>query len=233
MKYENDVLFLLAQNRFNDSRSYYEEHKLELKQKATVPTRQIAEELLDQLSEIDIKMNLNPVKMVSRIVRDTRFSKNKTLYRDCVWCRFMRDKNEWRYHSCMWFEFSPRDFTQGVAFFRCHPSVMAQFRKTLQDPQKAKQFKKAIASAEKFGAIGYVEQYKREKEGSENIEDKLKPYYNAKEFYFLKSTKELEILFDGSLVSELEIGIKAFEPMYKFLLDITEEMIAKKLIDEN
>lgn len=228
IKYENDVLFLLAQNKFNDSRSFYEEHKLELKQKATVPTRNLASQLSEQLMNIDNKMNLNPVKMVSRIVRDTRFSKNKTLYRDCVWCRFMRAKNEWRYHSCMWFEFSPMYYDLGVGFFRCDPTLMARFRKTLLDPQKRQQFKKAILSLEKYGAIGYVEQYKREKENTDQIEEKLKAYYNAKKFYFLKSSENLEILFNGNLLGEIQTGIKAFEPMYKFLLEITEKIIEEK-----
>lgn len=228
IKYENDTLFLLAQNQFNDSRSFYEQHKQQLKQKATVPTRNLAAQLNEQLIKIDPKMNLTPTKMVSRIVRDTRFSKNKTLYRDCVWCRFMRPKNEWRYHSCMWFEFSPRYYDLGVGFFRCDPTLMARFRKTLQDPKNQNQFKKAIKSLEKFGAIGYVQQYKREKEGAELIEEQLKMYYNAKSFYFLKSSTDLEILFNGELLSEVEAGIKAFEPMYKFLLQITEKIIEEK-----
>ena len=32
---------LLSENRFNDSKAFYEEHKEELKQLATIPMRQI------------------------------------------------------------------------------------------------------------------------------------------------------------------------------------------------
>ena len=37
-----DALFMMADNRFRNSKAYYDEHKEELKAKMTVPMRQIA-----------------------------------------------------------------------------------------------------------------------------------------------------------------------------------------------
>lgn len=63
---------LLSENRFNDSKAFYEEHKEELKQLATIPMRQIVLDLAEMMTELDDKMYTDPVYTVSRIRRDTR-----------------------------------------------------------------------------------------------------------------------------------------------------------------
>ena len=69
-----DALFMLADNRFRNSKAYYDEHKEELKTKITVPMRQIAGLLSEEMLALDPMMNTIPTKMVSRIRRDTRFT---------------------------------------------------------------------------------------------------------------------------------------------------------------
>lgn len=63
---------LLSENRFNDSKAFYEEHKEELKQLATIPMRQIVLDLAEMMTQLDDKMYTDPVYTVSRIRRDTR-----------------------------------------------------------------------------------------------------------------------------------------------------------------
>ena len=70
---------LLSENRFNDSKAFYEEHKEELKQLATIPMRQIVLDLAEMMTELDDKMYTDPVYTVSRIRRDTRRSKTVPL----------------------------------------------------------------------------------------------------------------------------------------------------------
>lgn len=223
-KFDDDTLFLLAENQFNDSKDYYESVKETLKNKATVPMRQICADLSDQLFEIDHQMNLIPTKMVSRIRRDTRFSKNKNLYRSNMWAMFMRDKNKWRYKPCMWFEMMPGGYDIGVGLFNCEPAMMEKFRQTvLGNP---KQFRKAVQSALEAGAVPDCELYKKPKPG--NVPDDLKPYYNAKYIYFIRHSGDLSPLFDGSVIDELRKTVDAFAPMYRLLLKATEQMTAEK-----
>ena len=58
-----DTLFLLAQNRFENSRDFYESHKEEIKQGITIPLRVIAGSMNELMFSIDEMMNLEPVKM--------------------------------------------------------------------------------------------------------------------------------------------------------------------------
>ena len=76
-----ETIELLSLNRFNDSKAFYEEHKEELKQGATVPMRQMVLDLSDLLSDLDPLMDTDPTYIVSRIRRDTRRSKSKLVSR--------------------------------------------------------------------------------------------------------------------------------------------------------
>ena len=86
---------LLCLNRFNDSKEFYEEHKLELKEGITVPMRQIVLDLSGLMYEIDDKMFTDPVRCVSRIYRDTRGNRSKIKYRENMWLMLRRYKNEY------------------------------------------------------------------------------------------------------------------------------------------
>ena len=75
---------LLCLNRFNDSKEFYEEHKLELKEGITVPMRQIVLDLSGLMYDIDDKMLTDPLRSVSRIYRDTRGNRSKIKYREDI-----------------------------------------------------------------------------------------------------------------------------------------------------
>lgn len=83
---------LLCLNRFNDSKEFYEEHKLELKDGITVPMRQIVLDLSGLMYDIDDKMLTDPVRSVSRIYRDTRGNRSKIKYRENMWLMLRRYK---------------------------------------------------------------------------------------------------------------------------------------------
>ena len=75
--FDPNGFMLLEMNKFNDSRDFYESVKEDIKRMSIIPMRQLCSDLSDELLRIDPKMNLIPTKMVSRVRRDTRYSKNK------------------------------------------------------------------------------------------------------------------------------------------------------------
>lgn len=222
--FDRDTFLMLAENRFNDSKPYYDSIKETLKQKAIVPMREICSDLAPLLFEIDNQMNLIPVKMVSRIRRDTRRAKNMNMYRDNIWCMFMRHKYEWNYQPCMWFEVMPGCYSIGVGMFRTDTSYLEKYREIFEKNQK--EFKAAMKSAFSVGAADVLERYSKDKPG--DVQKELVDYYNAKSLYFIKTSFDLEPLFDGSVIEELRETVKAFAPMYNFFLKVTEKMISEK-----
>lgn len=220
-----DIFLLLELNRFNDSKDFYESVKDEIKKKAIEPMRSLAADISDELYNIDEKMNLVPSKMVSRIRRDTRFSKNKNLYRSNVWCMFMRDKHQWSYQPCMWFEYYPECYSYGVGMFRTDADYLQCFREYLSLHQN--EFLEAIRFIELTGAVCEIESYKKDKPGTENIIPELRKFYNCKNIWFVYYNSDMKKLIDGSIKTELIYAVRAFAPFYRFLLNVTEKMYEK------
>ena len=223
--FDRNIFTLLEINKFNDSKTFYDSVKEEIKQGAIIPMRNLASDLSEELFRIDDKMNLIPSKMVSRIRRDTRFSKNKDLYRANVWCMFMRDKHQWERQPCMWFEFYTDSYNYGIGTFRTDALFQEYFREHLVENQA--KFKEALRILSLTGATAEIESFKRNKPGIERVDDELKKYYNAKSIFFIYSSSEMEKLIDGSIKEELIYALRAFAPLYSFFAEITDKIIAE------
>ena len=55
----------------------------------------------------------------------------------------------------------------------------------------------------------------------------MKIFYNAKDFGYTYHSSDMQKLIDGSVIEELTYALRAFEPMYKFLSEITDDLVAK------
>ncbi len=214
-----DILFLASQNRFENSRMFYEEHKQELKDGFTIPMRQIAAEIVPQIYEIDDKVMTDPVKMVSRFFRDTRYSKDKHLYRDNLWIMFMRNKHEWQHYPCMWFEVTQNYWSFGVGMFWVDATYLGLYRKALLE--RPQEFLKAVADAKKTGAMYCPEFYKKPKPGDPIPE--IEPYYHIKDLCFIAQRTDFETLENDKLIDELKEVYQNFSGMYTFLKSIADE----------
>ena len=219
-----DALFLLARNRFENSRDFYESHKEEIKQGIIMPLRAIAAEMGSLMFSIDSMMNLDPVRMVSRVRRDTRFSKDMHLYRDNLWVMFMRPKQEWYMYPCMWFEVRQECFSYGVGGYYMPPALLEVYRKHLINNEK--EFVSAVKSLRKAGAQFSGETYKKPKPGSPS--PAVLPYYNVKELYFSVTRTDFEVLKTDAIIDDLKKAYKAFAPLYKFLLKVSDDYMAEK-----
>ncbi|MBR4766273.1 MAG: DUF2461 domain-containing protein [Clostridia bacterium] len=220
MKYDGisaEARLLLSENRFRDSKDFYDENKEKIKQTATVPMRQIAAIIGEQLSSVDPQMCTDPVKMVSRVRRDTRFTKDQHLYRENMWVMFMRSKYDWPQYPCMWFEFTPRSYSLGVGLFMQTPALLEYWRKTIRE--NTDEFRKAVKSVEKTGAVIDGEQYKKPKDG---CPEGLEKYYNCKSVYWIIYSQNLNELEDETIINKLQNYNSYFIPMYKYMLKVSD-----------
>ena len=217
-----DALFLMQLNRFNDSKSFYEKNKEKIKRGVTVPMRQIAAALSEDMLDIDPMMNTDPVKMVSRVRRDTRYTKDKRLYRENMWIMFMRPKHEWRMYPCMWFEVTPQSWFCGVGTYDAPAGLMEVFRSNIV--RREDEFSAAAESALSIGAEYSAELYKRPKPGCPKG---LERYYNAKHMGFLFKSTDMSALEDSGLIEILREKYKHYAPMYQFLKSVSDEYISK------
>lgn len=212
------ALWLLAENRFQNSKEFYESKKPAIKEQVIIPMQQICAALADTMAKIDGKISVIPSRMVSRIRRDTRFTKDKTLYREHVWATFMRSKKEFPCAPCFWFEITPQGYTFGVGHYATTPQLMQAYRAAiLADPAG---FRKAVRRAEKAGFAFGGESYKKDRPG--DVPEDLRAYYNRKDAFVCRENPNLPPLADAGIIDELRAGFQELTPLYRFLLKVSE-----------
>jgi len=216
-------LHLLAQNKFENSKDFYEAHKARLKTLVFAPLQQIVDDLADDFIGLDPKMNLLPGRVISRARRDTRFSKEKHLYRDNIWITFTRPKEEPMLWPCMWFEVKPEtnEWNAGVCIYGATPAYMQFVRTRIQNDAEA--FLAAANITIAAGAVMLPEPYKKEK--YPDAPENLKAYLNAKSFIFMYTSNDLELLARPALIDELRRLYAAYGAMYNWLLRAAEEFM--------
>lgn len=214
-------IFLLSQNRFENSKEFYDANKKEIVKLVVNPMKQLASIIGEDMFKVDEKMELNPSKMISRIRRDTRYSKDKSLYRENMWIMFMRNKHIDTFVPCFWFEVFPDRYTCGVAPFDSNARIWELFRQKMIDEPKA--FEKAVNSCLKAGFDLSGKPYKKEKEGTDAVPKKLRSYYNMRNISFMRVFPDVLKLQDEECIDELRSAYKALTPYYKFLLEIYEQ----------
>lgn len=215
-----EALWLLAENRFQNSKEFYESKKPAIKEQVLLPMQQICAALAEPMEKIDGKISVIPSRMVSRIRRDTRFTKDKTLYREHVWATFMRPKKEFPCSPAFWFEITPQGYTFGVGYYSTSPQLMQTYRDAiLADPAT---FRRAVRRAERAGFAFGGESYKKAKPG--DVPEDLRAYYNQKDAFVCRENPDLAPLRDAGIIEELKQGFQELAPLYRFLQKVSESI---------
>ena len=195
---------------FDSHRSDYEEHVLQ-------PLRYLVTDLGDFMLKIDPRFEITPSinKTISRIYRDTRFSKDKSPYRSNFWIVFKRQKKEWSTQVCAYFFEVFKDYYRyGMGFYDAAPIIMRKFRELIDE--NPKEFRKAIsfyARQKIFSLEG--ETYKRIIDKSKSKE--IQTWYQRKSMYLVCNRKNDKALFSGKLINDLKYGFDMLAPLYQYL----------------
>jgi uncharacterized protein (TIGR02453 family) len=195
---------------FKARRNVYEDFLLE-------PLRDLVTDLADCMLGIDLSFDVTPSvnKTISRIYRDTRFSRDKSPYRDCMWIVFKRSGKDWaRWNAGYFLEINPTWYRYGLGFYDAAPDIMAQFRQQLDDNPAA--FLRAINwfdQQDSFVLEG--EQYKRIK-GKDKPEP-IRTWYNYRSFYVCCRHKIDKAILSDQIVQTLATDFTIIAPLYHYL----------------
>lgn len=210
----SDTLMLLEINRFNNNKPFYEVHKKEINEGSRKQLGALTLDLADELYDIDENILVDP-KKVSRIRRDTRFTKDKTLYRANVWTIWHRAVEDGEMAPGMWAEIGPNFVDYGIGFWHGSPSFMEFFRNDLLED--ANRFLEAFVPLVEAGFGFSANRYKRDKPGTEKMPEVLRDVFNQRELYFIKSNADVSIAADSSFVDLMKKELKLMKGMYKYL----------------
>jgi uncharacterized protein (TIGR02453 family) len=207
----------LDQVHRRNSKTWFEEHRDVYEQHVLHPFRNLAAALSPAISEIDPAMETNPLRVVSRIHRDIRFSHDKSLYKRSMWLTFKRRIEEWQDSPAFYFEVSPDLYRFGMGYYDVSRETMDCLRQMIE--KKPALVRKQLAAIDKIPGMAVEGQaYKRTI--NPEIPEEFLPIYQKKELYLVANRKIDDLVFSAALVADLEACFRKMADFYRFLRDL-------------
>ncbi len=222
MPFSAGSLDFLFENMLNDSKTWYNDHKEDYRQLVTEPFAKLIDDLTGAMLEIDGKFVCNP-KKISRLYRDARYAKGKSIFRDYVWYSFCRPYEGHKTLPEFYFSISPRGFDYGCGYYAASSDTMDSIRNLIiSDDKSFKAALKAYKDQDVFELYG--ELYKRNHYPDESEEKQN--WLNRRSMGISCESKDFDLLFSDRLAEKIAEDFTAIAPIYKFFL-YAEECVTK------
>lgn len=221
MGFSNKTLDFLIQNHIKDSRDWFEQNKERYTEFVLNPLRELVDALAPQMLQIDSEFVTEPRvdKTICRIRRDTRFSHDKSLYRDHMWIIFKRGKMHGTEVPGYYFEVSPAGFSYGCGFYCVSTAYMTTLRRlVLENNPVFCKAQAAFLGQELFQMEGDC--FKRPHYPNEPEEKRQ--WLERRGICFTADHSDFELLYSKQLPGLLVDGFARLAPVYQFLLHTAE-----------
>lgn len=221
MPFSRKSLDFLFENKLHDSKEWYEEHKDIYREHITKPFTALAAELEPFFTEIDSRLICTP-KRISRVRRDTRFTKDKSLFRDHIWITVSRPKERFEQIPGFYFCIEQTGFSLGCGYYQAGTESMEAVRKLiLENDSSFTEAYKALKAAPEFTLEG--EMYKRSRFPAESAEKQ--DWLNRKSLCVNRSSGDFDMLFGNGLAEYLKCEFTKIVPFYRFLIKAEENAV--------
>jgi len=205
----------LVENRLHDSKSWFESHREDYNRLVLEPLRGLAAEMAPIMLTIDPQLIVQPAvgKTISRIFRDTRFSRDKSAFREHMWISFNRGKPE-RFQPVpeLYFDLGPEGYSYGCGWYSPGAELMDALRKlVLEGDAVAKKAVRAAARQDRFQLEG--KEYKRPKHP--DAPPGIYPWVNRKELYLSCYGSDPAFLYAPDLGTRVAKDLAALKPVYQ------------------
>ena len=222
---EETIRFFL-ELRFHNEVSFYKAHEEEYRQSVRDPFYSFIEALAPTVAAIAPDMELRPAKCLARIRRDTRFTKDKSPFRDHLWLLFRRACEEKEHCVTFWFELSPEQCNWGLGFWGENRPTMDLLRRDLRE--KPAEVEKALKRC-KLPANGLElagDEYKRIAV-PEGLGDTLSALYRKKSLYIQRNDVPMRMVYTPEIVDAFAADLLRLKPMYTYLRKLCDQAIAE------
>ena len=218
--FSRKTLKFLRGLKANNNKAWFESHRADYDEFVLQPLRDLVTDLGDFMLDIDPRFEITPAvnKTISRIYRDTRFSKDKSPFRSTIWIMFKNQNKDWTTHVCgYFFELSVNSYRYGMGFYNAAPAIMSKFREMIDE--NPEEFLKAISFLSKQRSFVLEgEKYKRIIDKTKH--EKIQTWYQRKNIYLVCNKKIDDTLFSSELADDLMCGFGLIAPFYRYLQKI-------------
>jgi len=215
---QQSLTFLLQLGQ-NNNKEWFEQHRAIYQQHVLEPFRLLVSDLSQDMLIIDQLFEVRPAigKTLSRMHRDTRFSHDKSVYRNNMWLSFKRSRNNWTDAPTYFFELGPDWWRYGLGYYSASRQTMDLFREQMvQNPHHVAQITADIPPY--FSLEGA--RYKRPLVKDQSPE--VAHWYNRKSFALISHHQDMDLLFSAKLATRLNQDFQQISPLYDLLLKIEQ-----------
>ncbi|MBU3917128.1 DUF2461 domain-containing protein [bacterium] len=202
--------------RQNNNKTWFEENRGQYEICLLTPFKNLITDLGDLLFAIDPYIESHPAinKTISKIFRDTRFSKDKSPFRSRMWATFKRPNKNWADSPAFFLEISPDSYRFGMGLYSASPNTMSRLREAIDDSPEA--FLESISFySRQSGFILGGDQYKRafKNDHSQAIQE----WYQRKNIYLVCERGVDDRVVSPKLIDDLVSGFNELAPFYRYL----------------
>lgn len=218
MNFSENVIAFLAENSMRNDKAWFEEHKDYYKENIAKPYIDLIEYVAPLIENVDPQIQCNSRKL-SRIYKDTRFSKDK-LYRDSLWISLRRKRERFQCVPEFYFYAGANGFGWGCGYYSASTATMEAVRElVLSEDKTFKAAQKAFNEiSDKFSLWG--ESYKRDR--FPNAKESLKPWLNRKTICVSYDSEDPELLYSDNLFETVKNDFEKLAPLYNFYIKAEE-----------
>jgi uncharacterized protein (TIGR02453 family) len=206
-----ESLAFLRDLKENNGKVWFEEHRSDYEQQLLAPLRALTAGLTPLMLSIDPDFVTAPARVISRIHRDTRFSRDKSPYKTTLWLTFKKPLSEWQDAPAFFFELGAESWRYGMGFYAASKETMDRLRQLIE--RKPYEFEEMIAfldRQDRFEVGG--EQYKRLINPA--VPEHLRSWHQRKSVYLVCNRQSDQRLFGRELQRELIDGFTLLGPLY-------------------
>lgn len=218
MSINEKLIGFLVENKKQNSTEWYRQHKDDLLNNVQRPLADLIDTSLEKLTVLDPYLDCDPRvgKGISRLYRDTRFSYDKTRFRDSIWFCIMREKSLFHSWPAFYFEVSPRGYIYGCGFYQEDRKTADSVRKLIiEDSPLWEKAHEAFEKQDRFDL--YSEKYK--KSLCPQLEEEKKEWIDRKSFGLISPLLPLTNMYTDTFYEEISDDYLSIFPIYKLMLE--------------
>ncbi len=220
--FTDETAEFLMDLKFHNNTDFFHANHDRYVETVQTPFYEMIEDLSPDMLKIDPQMETRPYKCLSRIHRDTRFSRDKSPYRDHHWFLFRRAGEPREKSLFYYFEFGPDRLGWGLGIWGENRELMDIFRKRMRanpdgilavidDMDLPK--RKLIPGGTSFKKMDIPPE----------IPERLKMWYKAREIYVGKYDPPAAWAYSERVLREVRHDFRTLAPLYRLLRGYADE----------
>lgn len=205
----------------NNYKEWFDEHKHIYESEIILPLKSFVTTLSPAMHNLDPEFELRPHRAISRIYRDTRFSRNKDPYKTFMWLTFQipLGREEWKDYPGYFMEINADTYTIGLGLFMPKKKVMDAFREEISYDQDTFQRETQQAVFDRGFSIG-GEEYKRKI--ASDLPDYFQPWIQRKGVWVEKTLPVGKEMYSAGFADKIREDFEALKWLYDFMKEVSQ-----------